>query len=421
MVGSIDYFEAKNQGQVNMAVAERQPGSSFKPITYLNAFLKGWSPATMVSDTPLRFVDELGRPWNPVNNDKIFRGMVPVRSALATSLNIPAARAILYAGVEPTLDLAHRMGITTLTRKGWYGPSLTLGGGEVRPLDLAFAYTVLANNGKLRGQLLPPGRQQPGFAELEPVTILKIEDSAGEVLEQFTHPEERQVVEAPYAYLVTDIMSDNDARTPAYGRNNSLILPDRPVAAKTGTTDSNQDNWTLGFTPNLVTAVWIGNTDNARMNAQALGGANAAPLWQAVMKAYHEGKPVERFVRPPGVVTAQVCAATGLLASSGCSVRRNEIFVAGRLPTRQPDQAMLVKYDKTTGKPATPETPPENIEERLQAPGEEGAGAGGAAVPGAVPGQPGAPASVPGLPDGWALPTPQTGVLQRPPGDIRTP
>lgn len=366
MVGSIDYFEPKNQGQVNMIVSERQPGSSFKPITYLTTFLKGWAPATIVEDTPMNYVDDLGRLWTPVNVDKTFRGPVPIRTALANSMNLPAVRAILYAGVDATLDMAHRMGITTLNRKGWYGPSLTLGGGEVRPLDIAFAYTVFANNGKLYGRALPPERQRGGFAELEPVSVLKVEDANGNVLEEFTQPEERVVVEAPYAYLVTNILTDNNARSLVFGPNSALILPDRPVAAKSGTTDDNRDNWTIGFTPELVTAVWVGNTDNTKMYTSALSSNNAGPLWQSIMKTYHAGREVMQFTRPPGVVTASVCASSGLLVSSGCGSARTEVFVAGKLPARHREsQTITIKIDRTTGRPATADTPPENIEERV--------------------------------------------------------
>src|SRR5262249_48108177 len=148
---------------------------------------------------------------------------------------------------------------------------------------------------------------------------------------------ERQVVDPPYAYLVTDIVTDNIARSLLYGINNPLTLPDRPVGAKTGTTDDNRDNWTVGFPPDLVTAVWVGTTDNTKMNSLALGLSNAAPLWHSVMVTYHTGRPVQRFVRPPGVVTAEVCTASGLLASPSCGQRRQEVFVAGKLPARQRD------------------------------------------------------------------------------------
>ncbi|MBI4498269.1 MAG: transglycosylase domain-containing protein [Chloroflexi bacterium] len=365
MVGSADYFSADIQGQVNMATAERQPGSTFKPITYLTSFLKGWGPATVVEDTPLTYVDDLGRVWEPQNVDKTFRGRVAIRTALANSMNIPAVRAILFVGVDNVLDMAHQMGITTLTRKNWYGPALTLGGGEVKLLDLVYAYTVLANNGTMRGQFVAPEARKPGFRELEPTAILKVEDMEGNVLKEYA-PVDREVVPAPYAYLITSILSDNEARALLFGRNNPLFLRDRPAAAKTGTTEDNRDNWTIGYTPDVVAGVWVGNTDNTEMFRSALSFATAATLWHDFMVKFHEGKPVTPFERPPGLVEVDVCAGSGLPAGPACPNKRQEIFVQGQVPKiRDNGGTRFVLFDRTTGQPATPNTPPEHIEERL--------------------------------------------------------
>lgn len=318
----------------------------------------------------MTFVDDLGRPWSPINNDDVFRGPVSVRVALANSMNVPAVRAILYAGVDPVIDLAHKLGITTLTRKNWYGPALTLGGGEVKLLDHAYVYSVLANNGKMRGQPVAPEARQPGFRNLEPVAVLKVEDREGNVIEEFLGPEEQEVVPAPYAYLITHIMSDDPVRWLIFGPNNLLHLRDRPAAAKTGTTEDNRDNWIAGYTPDLATVVWVGNTDNSLMVKDAFGSSNAGPIWYDTMVYFHEGKPVSQFVRPPGVVDVQVCSGSGLLAGEGCASRRADVFVVGNLPRAIGTGAttQIVRIDRTTGQVATPETPPENIQERIATP-----------------------------------------------------
>ena len=367
MVGSIDYFNAEIQGQVNMITSERQPGSSFKPITYLAAFMKGWSPATVVLDTALTMIDDLGLPWSPVNNDDVFRGPVSVRTALSNSMNVPAVRAILHAGVQPVIDMAHRLGITGLNREHWYGPALTLGGGEVKPLDHAFVYSVFANNGKMRGQAVAPDARRPGYRNLEPVAILKVEERDGTVIEEFLGPEEQEVVPAPYAYLITHILSDNPARSLIFGPNNLLHLRDRPAAAKTGTTEDNKDNWIAGYTPDLVTVVWVGNTDNAPMVKNAFGSSNAGPIWYDFMVHFHEGKPPSPFVRPTGVVDQQICLRSGLLPGDVCPDRRSEIFVLGNVPKTMDTDAVvqIIRVDRTTGQTATPETPPQNIEDRV--------------------------------------------------------
>ncbi|OGO05645.1 MAG: hypothetical protein A2Y60_04505, partial [Chloroflexi bacterium RBG_13_54_9] len=279
MLGSVDFWDASIDGQVNVATSERQPGSAFKPFTYVTAFMKGFTPATMLLDVRTSFPDGINPPYVPDNVDHKLRGPVLARVALACSMNIPAVRTIAYAGVQNVIDMAHKMGITTLNLKNFYGLSLTLGGGEVKLLDMVYGYTIFANGGKMTGVDVPPKEQQPGMRKLNPVAILRVEDAEGRVLEEFNAPKEEQVISPQHAYLITDILSDNNARALFFGADNPLRLSDRPAAAKTGTTEDWRDNWTVGYTPDLAVGVWVGNTDNTPMY-ESYGSTAAAPIWR---------------------------------------------------------------------------------------------------------------------------------------------
>ncbi len=411
MVGSADYFDSSIDGQVNIATSERQPGSSFKPITYLTAFLKGWAPGTPFLDEPIRLQTGIGSQTYLVQNvDKRYHGIVSARDALAQSMNVPAIKAIQYAGVDEVIDQAHRMGITTLTRKGWYGPALTLGAGEVKPLDMAVVYSVFANEGVMAGVPVPDAAQQPGMRTVDPVAILKVEDANGKVLEEYKDPTERQVVDPAYAYLITSILSDPQARFPLYG--NSLNLAGgRPAAVKTGTTENLQDFWTIGYTPDLVTVVWMGNADNAPLTS-GLSGTTTGPIFSQFMNAALEGTPISQFKRPPNIVTAVICTASGKLAGPSCPRRKEEVFVAGKAPTQVDDSYITVRIDKTTGERATDATPPENVvnqtftrgqEPPLPTPTPTAVKPAGTATPGAAATvRPGSPA----VPSGSSSPTP---------------
>ncbi len=333
MVGSTDYFDESVDGQVNIATAERQPGSSFKPLTYVTAFQKGWGPANMLLDVPITVRDGVNTPYTPHNWDNKWVGPVSIRNALANSMNIPALKTIEFTGIEAVLDTAHKFGITTLTRKGWYGISLTLGGGEVKLVDLTYAYSVFANGGTMRGTPVDPEKQQPGMRTLDPVAVLKIEDRNGKVLEQYDAPSEVQVVPAEYAYLITNILSDNVARAPTFGGTLQLPGP-RPAAVKTGTTDNVRDFWTVGYTPQLVTGVWLGNSDNKPLTG-GFSGNTIGPMWERFMRGALEGEPIIPFQRPPGLVNVAVCYPSGLLPTPECPRTVNELFVAGHVPTEK--------------------------------------------------------------------------------------
>ena len=390
MVGSRDFFREDIEGQVNLATSLNSPGSAFKPITYVAGFIQDperWNPATILWDVPLAYLEADGTIFSPVNFDGIERGAVSIRSALANSMNIPAFRAADTIGVTYVLDIAHRMGITSMRDPSLFGPSITLGGGDVSLLDLAYAYSVLANNGMMRGQRtifdLPVGHR-----ELDPIAILEIRDVRGRLLFQQESPAQRQVIPAPQAYQITNILSDNPARSILYGLDSTLVL-DRPAAAKTGTAgdphrnDVRRDFWTVGYTSELVAGVWVGNADNSPM----MGGTSsrtAGLIWHDFMRAAHAGMPPTEFAVPEGLTTAQVHVPQLTLLSSDrqgapsqdpCAHKTTELFVQGAVPEIENQTCFEVKIDRTTLLLADGTTADQQIEEGffLIPPVEEGA------------------------------------------------
>ncbi|MCC7130684.1 MAG: transglycosylase domain-containing protein, partial [Anaerolineae bacterium] len=353
MVGSADYYNEAISGQVNMAVSPRQPGSSIKPLTYLAAFEKGWTPATLIWDVPSEFPPsgiegDPSPPYTPVNYDGTFHGPVTVRTALANSYNVPAVKTLQFVGIydnpatpreDGLVPMARRLGISTLTRPD-YGLSLTLGGGEVTLLELSGAYSVIANRG----------------ARLPLTAITKIVDFEGTVMFEQRQELGEQALRPEHAYLITSILSDNRARTPAFGPNSVLNLP-FPVAVKTGTTNDFRDNWTIGFTPDLVVGVWVGNPDYTPMvNTTGLSGA--APIWAEVMQsaigALTGGAPAP-FTAPVGVVEQVICEVSGAQPSQWCPQQRTELFALDQ-PPLPADQDLWQKaaLDTWTGLRASP-------------------------------------------------------------------
>lgn len=288
MVGSRDYFDENIDGNFNIAVAERQPGSSFKPFVYAHAFEKGYTPNTVVFDLKTQFStactpDNLtseGNCYSPTNYDDQFRGPVSLRNALAQSLNVPAVKVLYLAGIQPAIKLARDMGITTLADANRYGLTLVLGGGEVKLVDMVSAYSVFANEG----------------VRTEQISILRIEDSHGNLIEEFM-PEESRIMDRDIALMISDVLSDNVARTPLYGANSQLYFGGRDVAAKTGTTNDRRDAWVLGYTPTIVVGAWAGNNDNRPMNE--ISGLIITPLWRAYMDAAIAKMPQESFAEAP--------------------------------------------------------------------------------------------------------------------------
>ncbi|MBC7236015.1 MAG: transglycosylase domain-containing protein [Chloroflexi bacterium] len=364
MVGSLDYYDKEIDGQINMAISPRQPGSSFKPFTYATAFAQGYTPATMVMDVRTSFPDPPNpAPYVPENYSRTFHGPMLLRRALACSYNVPAVALLHQVGTVKVVETAHAMGITTLNA-AHYGLSLTLGGGDVKLLDMVYAFSVFANGGTMLGVPVMPDRYRPGYRQLDPVAILKVTDASGKVIYEYTEPQRQEVIRPEVAYLITDILSDNQARTPAFGPESVLVLKDRPAAAKTGTTNDFHDGWTIGYTPQYVVGVWTGNTNYEKMK-NAPGVRTAGPIWQNIMEWLHEGLPVEAFQRPPGLVTAVVDGTSGKLPTQYSGRRTQELFIEGTVPTEQDDVHRPFRICRTSGQLATAYCPAEDVETQV--------------------------------------------------------
>jgi 1A family penicillin-binding protein len=275
MVGSRNYFDDKIDGNYNVTLADRQPGSAFKPFAYAEAFIKGYTPDTVLFDVPTQFstscapedtTNSKAPCYAPVNYDNKFLGPMTLRDAIAQSRNIPSVKVLYLAGITDTLRLAKAMGVSTLGDPNQYGLTLVLGGGEVTLLDMSSAYGVFAQNGM----------------RYQPISVLKIIDSTGNTIEDNTQPVGSQVIQADAAQKINDILSDSVARAPL-GENDLLSFPGRDVAVKTGTTNNYKDAWTIGYTPNLVLGMWVGNNDNTSM-VHKVSGFIVGPMWHEIMQ-----------------------------------------------------------------------------------------------------------------------------------------
>ncbi|MBI5254559.1 PBP1A family penicillin-binding protein [Candidatus Falkowbacteria bacterium] len=322
MVGSKDFFDDEIDGQVNVVVRPRQPGSSIKPMVYGLGFSLGYQPETILFDVNTTFKTEVGD-YTPSNYNLKEHGPVSIRQALAGSLNIPAVKMAYLAGVQNIADKLESIGYTTFADRSRFGLSIVLGGGEVKLLEHAAAFGAFAREGLYHA----------------PVAILRVEDKNGNVLEEFKQ-KEKKVWEPEIARKVTSILSDNNARSFIFGAKNWLTLPDRPVVAKTGTTNDFHDAWAMGYTPSLVCGVWVGNNNNDAMKKGADGAAIAAPIWNEFMRRVTANFPIEGFA--PYTMT-----------------KTNKPVLDGESPF-----AYKVKIDKYTGKLATDLTPANYVIEK---------------------------------------------------------
>jgi len=310
MVGSSDYFDIDADGNVNLTLAERQPGSSIKVVNYSYALSHEYTPASIIEDKPETFYVNGLPPYTPKNYDGQYRGKITLRSALAESRNIPAVSVLNSYGVENMLDQGRKMGITTWSDPSNYGLSLTLGGGEVRLIDLAQVYAVVANYGK-----------KPNVH-----SIKKVSNYEGYVYEEESCENSscqgEQVLDPRVAYLLIDILKDNNVRSPAFGSNSLLVIPGHPeVAVKTGTSNDLRDNLTVGFNQKYLVAVWVGNNDNSPMGRVASGITGATPIWNKIMTALIGNKEAESWQVPSGLVSLPICTQTNSLACEGCLTR----------------------------------------------------------------------------------------------------
>lgn len=327
MVGSKDYFgkatpagciSGKNctfEGNFNVATALRQPGSSFKPYVYLTAFEKGFTPETNIWDVDTNFSTVDGQIYNPKNYDGENRGLLQMKNSLAMSLNVPAVKTLYLAGINNSIDTAHKMGITTLNDPSRYGLSLVLGGGEVTLIDHVNAFSTFATGGIHHDQS----------------TILKVEDGSGKVLEEYKSDEGTRAVEEKYIAMIDYILSTNDLRAPVFGTNNPLRFDDRPVAAKTGTTNDWHDGWTMGYTPSLVAGVWTGNNDNSVMAKGADGSYVASPIWREFMQKALANYAIEQFPKYTPMETGKAVLDGKLdqkMKVEVCKIKKDEYCLA---------------------------------------------------------------------------------------------
>lgn len=347
MVGSRNYFDTQNDGNVNATLALRQPGSSIKPVNYAAALANGFTTATIIPDTPITFQIPGQPPYSPTNYDRRFHGNIPLRTALGSSYNVPAVKVLSAIGVFRMIEQGKKMGITTWDDPSRFGLSLTLGGGEVKMVDLATAYGSLANLGDR--------------VDLQP--ILRIDDSHGHVIEKLTCTDanlplpssssnfttkfidsnfsqetvgcnKQLAVDPKIAFILGDILADNAARTPAFGPNSDLVIPNHRVSVKTGTTNDLKDNWTIGFTPDFLVATWVGNFDGSPMSYVASGITGASPIWNKIMTSLLSGHADSPVVVPPDIVKVEICSLTGTLACSACPNNRTEYFLPNTVPTQ---------------------------------------------------------------------------------------
>ncbi|NCN58846.1 penicillin-binding protein [Candidatus Roizmanbacteria bacterium CG22_combo_CG10-13_8_21_14_all_38_20] len=307
MVGSRDYYDELNDGNVNITTSLQQPGSSIKPINYVAALQNGMTAATLINDSPISYVQPNGKVYSPVNYDGRFHGIVPLRWALANSYNIPAVKVLDKIGVSSMVEQGQAMGIDSWEDSSRFGLSLTLGGGEVTMLDMAEAYGVFANGGKLM-ELLP---------------VLEIEDFQGKSLDDFAiDRKQEQVIPEGAAFIISDILADNASRSRAFGVNSLLHIPGKYVSVKTGTSNEKRDNWTVGYTKDFVVVVWVGNNDNSPMHPTLTSGiTGATPIWRRVMDYLLEDREALPPAQPDDVVRIPCYG-------------RYEYFIKGTAPVR---------------------------------------------------------------------------------------
>jgi len=321
MVGSRDFYDKTQGGQFNVITqALRQPGSSIKPVTYATALEKGYTAASLIMDTPTTFPGGgSGKDYTPVNYNGKFNGPLQLRFALGNSINIPAVKLLALVGIKNMLTTAYDMGISTLEptddNVNRFGLSLTLGGGEVRPIELAAAYTAFANQGY----------------RSDPIAILKVTDPKGKVLFEQREVTKTQALSPEVAFIISHMLLDNNARLLTFGPNSYLNVAGYTIAVKTGTTDDKRDNWTIGWTPSVLVATWVGNNDNSPMGNVASGVTGAAPIWRRIILEALKGKPAEDFKKPDDVIAVTIDALGGGLPVDG-QPTRSEYFIKGTEP-----------------------------------------------------------------------------------------
>jgi len=337
MVGSADYFDEEHDGAVNVALANRQPGSALKPFTYAIALNQGKTAASTVADIETQFFTQDGNPYIPRNYDYGYHGLVRYRESLANSYNIAAVKVLEDVGVKNLMTFLSKAGITTLTEPPeHYGLALTLGDAEVKLLELATAYGMFARGGRT----------------LEIKTLLDDKTEEG-----------KRILDEKIAWLITDILDDDIARLPEFGENGPLEF-DFPVAAKTGTTRNSRDNWTIGYTPDIIVGVWVGNADNTPMKNTS-GITGAGPIFHETMLAATKNKPNRSFKKPGGIYATEICKLSGKLPTEHCPHTMNEWFIVGTEPKKLDDMYTLIQIDTRNELLANSNCPVDFIKEEV--------------------------------------------------------
>ncbi|OGG03196.1 hypothetical protein A2W14_07230 [Candidatus Gottesmanbacteria bacterium RBG_16_37_8] len=342
MVGSKDFFASDTtdyngkkvefEGMFNVITqGKRQPGSAIKPVMYATALQRGYTAASLIMDTKTVFPNQGGKDYVPVNYDGKYHGPVQVRFALGSSLNVPAVKMLAQIGIKNMLTTAYNMGITTLVptdeNTSRFGLSITLGGGDVIPLEFANSYSAFANGGY----------------KVDPISILKVTDRNGRVLyENRDQSNKKKVLDSGIAFIISHILLDNNARLITFGPNSYLNIQGRQIAVKTGTTDDKRDNWTIGWTPNILVASWVGNNDNSEMGQIASGVTGAAPIWRRIILEAMKERPALDFQKPDNVLAGTVDSFVGGIPVEG-KPTRSEYFIKGTEP--QSISPIYINYD----------------------------------------------------------------------------
>ncbi len=346
MIGSKDFFATESgsftnpkkkvdfEGQFNvMTQGHRQPGSSIKPVMYATALEKGYTASTLIMDTKTVFPNQGGKDYIPENYDKKYHGPVQLRFTLGSSLNVPAVKMLAQIGVKNMLSTAYDMGMSTLSpsteNTNRFGLSITLGGGEVLPIELASSYTAFANGGY----------------KMSPISILKVTDRKGKVLFEQKEQSKKKVLSSEVAFIISQILSDNSARLITFGENSFLNIPGKKIAVKTGTTDDKRDNWAVGWTPSVLVLSWVGNNDNSPMGNIASGVTGATPIWRRIILEALKNKPNEDFPKPDNVVSVNIDSYGGGVPVEG-KPTRSEYFVKGTEPQGPSSIYQVIKVSK---------------------------------------------------------------------------
>lgn len=358
MVGSKNYFNTEAGGNVNVVAKQRQPGSAIKLINYAYALSHNFTPATVISDSPVTFSVQGQPPYSPRNYDYQFRGNISLRSALAESRNVPAVKVLASYGVNKMIEMGQAMGITTWNDPSRFGLSLTLGGGEVKLIDLATAYATVANYGEkpefvsileiknYKGKVLEENKCTSSFSKLigQSINLAPVVMAA----EATTDCKKEQVLDPRVAFLLIDILKDNIARAPAFGSYSQLNISKHPeVVVKTGTSNNLRDNWTVGFNQKYLVAVWVGNNDGSPMSRVASGVTGAAPIWNKIMRGVLAKEESQDWEIPEGIKRIAICSLTESLPCEGCPTG-HEWFLEETVPQKacNPEQLKQIVKEK---------------------------------------------------------------------------